>query len=246
MDLLCADILEKLLTLCQLGNNIGIIDTVSDVSRVVFMQTINRGSQRRNEIIKACRELYEKMNFKDISIKEISLYTSFSRPSIYNYFATKESIFLEIFKEEYVIWCDSMEKILSEFSELTIENFSEKIAFSLDSRPVLLKLLSMNIYDLEENCTLDDLISFKKEYKRALNLMQKLLNTYFPLMTQHNVDNFIYIFFPFMFGLYPYASATKKQKEAMTIAGINYPSLGVYDFVYQTILTLLNSNLNNK
>lgn len=51
-------------------------------------------SGRREEIINACSELYETMGFRDITLKEIGAYTSFSRPSIYNYFKTKEEIFL--------------------------------------------------------------------------------------------------------------------------------------------------------
>ena len=49
------------------------------------MTTNNHGDKRRSEIVRACRELYQTMSFKDITIKEISEYTSFSRPSIYNY-----------------------------------------------------------------------------------------------------------------------------------------------------------------
>ena len=45
---------------------------------------------RKDEIITACAKLYETMSFKEITIKEIAAYTSFTRPSIYNYFQTKE------------------------------------------------------------------------------------------------------------------------------------------------------------
>lgn len=48
---------------------------------------------RREETINACEKLYEKENFKDITIKQIGEKTSFSRTSIYNYFQTKEEIF---------------------------------------------------------------------------------------------------------------------------------------------------------
>ena len=37
---------------------------------------------RREEIINACEKLYEVMSFKEVTIKEISKYTSFTRPSI--------------------------------------------------------------------------------------------------------------------------------------------------------------------
>ena len=51
---------------------------------------------RREEIITACETLYQTMSFKDITIKEIGAVTSFTRTSIYNYFQTKEEIFLAL------------------------------------------------------------------------------------------------------------------------------------------------------
>ncbi len=204
------------------------------------MATIDK---RRAEILKACRELYQKMNFKEISLKEISRYTSFSRPSIYNYFTTKESIFLEIFREEYVLWCEDMDNILSRYKTLSVEEFADNLAQTLENRPMLLKLLSMNLYDLEENCSLEDLTNFKKIYKKALETMALLLNTYFPQMPREGIEHFIYTFFPFMFGLYPYTNVTEKQKKAMNKAEIKYPELKIYDFAYQAILTLLNNKL---
>lgn len=199
--------------------------------------------KRRSEIINACRELYKKMAFKEISIKEISHYTSFSRPSIYNYFATKESIFLEIFREEYVLWCDDMDTILKNNKKLSVQEFAAKLAQTLESRPMLLKLLSMNVYDLEENCFLEDLINFKKVYKRALDTVALLLSTYFPQMTTEDIEHFIYTFFPFMFGLYPYTNVTEKQHTAMETVGLNYPKRHVYDFACQTISMILNNKL---
>ncbi len=205
------------------------------------MQNLAHSDKRKSEIVKACRALYKKMNFKEITIKEISEYTSFSRPSIYNYFETKESIFLEIFREEYALWCADMENIIAKYKKLTVKSFSEKLALTLENRPTLLKLLSMNLYDLEENCSLYDLTLFKREYKRALDTVEKLLLVYFPAMTKVETNRFIYIFFPFMFGLYPYANATNKQKDAMVAAGINFPKKTVYDFAYQAIYLLLNN-----
>ena len=57
---------------------------------------------RREEIINACEKLYEVMSFKEVTIKEISKYTSFTRPSIYNYFSTREDIFPRIWKKTVI------------------------------------------------------------------------------------------------------------------------------------------------
>ena len=51
---------------------------------------------RKEEIIAACEKLYQTMSFKEITIQEIAKFTSFTRPSIYNYFETKEEIFLAL------------------------------------------------------------------------------------------------------------------------------------------------------
>ena len=65
---------------------------------------------RREEIIDACEELYKTMSFKEITIKEIGNVTSFTRTSIYNYFQTKEEIFLSLLKREYELWISYIKK----------------------------------------------------------------------------------------------------------------------------------------
>ena len=57
-------------------------------------------AERREEIVNACEQLYQTMGFKEITLKEIGKVTSFSRPTIYNYFQTREEIFLALFERE--------------------------------------------------------------------------------------------------------------------------------------------------
>ena len=59
---------------------------------------------RREEIVNACEKLYQTMSFRDITLKEIGREVPFSRPTIYNYFRTKEEIFLALYEREYVRW----------------------------------------------------------------------------------------------------------------------------------------------
>lgn len=68
--------------------------------------------RQREEIINACEQLYRTMNFREITLKEIGSITSFSRPTIYNYFQTKEEIFLALFRREYDRWNEDLAAIL--------------------------------------------------------------------------------------------------------------------------------------
>ena len=48
-------------------------------------------------------------------------------------------------------------------------------------------------------------------------------------MTGAEAQSFLYLFLPFMFGIYPYTSVTEKQREAMRLAQVSYPSFTVYE-----------------
>ena len=194
---------------------------------------------RKEEIIKACTDLYDKYNFKDITIKLISEQTTFSRPSIYNYFETKEEIFLSLFQKEYEKWQDEVDAIRNNNESLTKDEFVEKLAHTLEDKERLLKLLSMNMYDLEENSRIERLTEFKKAYGNAVHAVRLCLNKFFKDMSEEDTIEFIYSFFPFMFGIYPYASVTKKQKQAMKEAGIKYKYFTIYEIAYMGIRKLL-------
>ena len=196
-------------------------------------------AQRREEIINACEELYRTMSFKEITLKEIGKITSFSRPTIYNYFETKEEIFLALFQREYECWNDELTSILEGNEQLTKAELSAKIAASLAGREQLLKLLSMNTYDMESNSRQDLLASFKQAYGRSMQLICILLKKFCPDMNVTDIQNFIYTFFPFMFGIYPYTAVTEKQRIAMRDAGIDYIYQTVYELTYSCLIRLL-------
>lgn len=188
---------------------------------------------RKEEIISACEQLYKTMSFKDITLKEIGNVTSFTRTSIYNYFQTKEEIFLALYTREYDRWNEDLQDILNENVKLSKKQLSEKIASSIAKREQLLKLLSMNNYDMESNSRPELLVSFKVSYGESLRNIQKILKKFCPDMNEADIKNFIYVFFPFMFGIYPYTTVTDKQREAMNKANV--------DFTYQTIFEITNN-----
>ena len=198
-------------------------------------------AQRREEIINACEQLYRTMSFREITLKEIGRITSFSRPTIYNYFETKEEIFLALFQREYDRWNDDLSAILDGNETLTKAELAEKIAASLAGREQLLKLLSMNNYDMEANSRQELLTAFKQSYGRSMRLMCMLLEKFCPDMSVADIQNFIYTFFPFMFGIYPYTAVTEKQRIAMKDAGINYVYQTVYELTHSCLVRLLGA-----
>ncbi len=194
---------------------------------------------RKEEIIAACAELYKTMSFKDITIKEIGNATSFTRTSIYNYFQTKEEIFLALLQREYELWNDSLRQMRNENDKMDVSEFADALAHSLEKRENLLKIMSMNHYDMEENSRIERLTDFKIVYGQSLTEMRNCLDKFFPEMTDRDKLDFIYSFFPFMFGIYPYTRVTDKQKEAMRQANVNYVFMSIYEITYAQVKRLL-------
>ena len=196
-------------------------------------------ASRKEEIITACAELYKTMSFKDITIKEIGNATTFTRTSIYNYFQTKEEIFLALLQREYELWIHRLKQIQAEHERMTETEFADALAHSLEERKNLLKIMSMNHYDMEENSRIERLIEFKVVYGQSLAEVRNCLDKFFPEMTAQDKQDFIFSFFPFMFGIYPYTVVTEKQREAMTQAKVNYVYMSIYEITYAEVKKLL-------
>ena len=194
---------------------------------------------RKNEIMNACEKLYQKKIFKEITLQDISRETSFTRTSIYNYFETKEEIFLELFKREYDLWTGDIEKLTDKVGEYSREELALEIAGSLQKRKLLLKLLSVNLYDLEENSRMERLVNFKTAYGNSKKALWKLIRKCYPELKDYEIKDFIKIFLPYLHGIYPYAFATDKQIEAMDRVGIEHEKTTIKELVYLGLMKML-------
>lgn len=193
-------------------------------------------ASRREEIVNACERLYQTMSFKEITIKDIGAVTSFTRTSIYNYFQTKEEIFLALMQREYEQWSAEMNAIAESHNTMTADAFASAVAHSLEQHKQLLKLLAMNHYDMEENSRPERLTEFKVAYGASLDAVRACLKKFFPAA---DCECFIFVFFPFLFGVYPYSVATEKQLSAMREAKMQFRMHSIYEILYSCVMQLL-------
>ena len=196
-------------------------------------------SSRKDEIISACASLYQTMSFREITLRDIGEKTSFTRTSIYNYFQNKEEIFLALLQREYEAWRADLDGILRSPAALSPEDFAGALARTLERRECMLKLMSMNLYDMEDNSRLGSLVEFKGAYAAAMEAVTRCLERFFPAMGEQEIREFLFAFFPFLFGVYPYTTATDKQIQAMELAGVAVPRHSIYEIVRALVIKLL-------
>ena len=205
-----------------------------------------RGSEelanaRKEEIVNACAALYDTTGFRDMTIRDIAAKTTFTRTSIYNYFQTKEEIFLALLQREHELWIADLEAIVRSHETLSADGFADELSRTLERRGCMLKLMSMNLYDMEGNSRIENLVAFKTVYAAAREAVAGCLKKFFPRMSDLDRQEFIYALFPFMFGVYPYTTASEKQKEAMELAHLDYPAYSIYEIVRAFVSRLLRT-----
>jgi len=204
------------------------------IQRFPRSEDMAKGSQaltqaRREEIIDACAKLYKTMSFKEITIKEIAAFTSFTRPAIYNYFQTKEEIFLALLQQEYEAWTSDLNALQPTSDTNSKEELAEQISHTLERRVLLLKLLSMNLNDIEQNSRMEYLVEFKTAYGNSIRALQACLQRYCPEMDIKTQQDFVFSFLPLVYGIYPYAAVTEKQRKAIEQSKIEFEFLSIYD-----------------
>ena len=69
--------------------------------------------------------------------------------------------------------------------------------------------------------------------------IRSILSRFCPDISKEEIENCIYVFYPFMFGIYPYTSVTEKQKTAMKDAQVDFVSHSIYEITYNCLIRLL-------
>ncbi|MDQ0204726.1 TetR family transcriptional regulator [Pectinatus haikarae] len=182
-------------------------------------------THRQKEIIDACDALYGKSNFDSVSIKAISELTSFTRSSIYNYYKTKEEIFLDLMQQEYMDWYDEVKTKFENTESMTKNDFCQFLTGSLVKREKMLRLLSIHLTAIENNCRIEKLIEFKKNAAVIFKIFYQGIDKFFPSTPMRTKKAFRSEFFIYVFGIYPFTHMSRKQKTAMKEAHVIFNTI---------------------
>jgi AcrR family transcriptional regulator len=181
-------------------------------------------TDRKREILRVCNDIYNQSGFDGVNMKSISEKTSFSRPTIYTYYKTKESILLDLLSEEYSSWSIEVERTLMNSPKSDKKKLCNILTDSVVAHDTMMKILCLNLHAMENNASMDELIKFKKAAHVSYSRIENGIIHMFPEAEKQNISLFLSIFFSYIDGVYYLAHPTEKQKEAMKAAGerMNY------------------------
>ena len=194
---------------------------------------------RRTEIIDACEALYATESYHDITMTQVASKVSFGRANVYNYFQSKEEILLALLQREHELWMQDLLVLDRDEDLVSNKQIAQALGASLAKRSQMLKLLAMNLYDMEHNSRIENLVEFKQVYARLLQALRGLSASKKPGWNSAQIDQCIYCFLSFLHGVYPYVFHSEKQLAAMKEAGIQPPDITIESLVCACVEKLL-------
>ena len=73
---------------------------------------------KKHQIMRAAAQMLELKDYDDVAVREIAEQLDFSKGTLYNFFSSKEEIFLELYKSELEAWLEELVEILTSKTSL--------------------------------------------------------------------------------------------------------------------------------
>jgi AcrR family transcriptional regulator len=141
-------------------------------------RTEQQVESRHAEILNACAALYEEAGADGVTIKAIAQRTSFSRPSIYNYYDTKEEILLDLLQRECGDYTQELRQGFAAAVRLDRSAFCRLMTDALLRHEKMLRLMSVNLNSIENNVGDQRLLAFKKDMAAMFDELRRGLEKF--------------------------------------------------------------------
>lgn len=198
-------------------------------------------ANRQEEIINACYSLYANGKYDDITFGKISEMTSISRPSIYNYYITREEILLDVLEKEYFKWFEKFKNNFDENIRLNKKDLCDLLVSSFDGFDIFLRLLSIQYSIIEKNCSFEKLTQFKMNTQEILKSLESTVGKTFPRSSLESRSTFVLMIFSALGNFYEMCNPNETEIKAMKIANREYKLPNFKDLYSKYIETLISN-----
>ncbi len=194
----------------------------------------------KSDMIKAAEKLYKAHGYEYVNLLNISKLTHLSRPAIYNYYHSKEEIFLDILLREYNDFGAALKKKLTT-KKLSKDEIATQIAEIILKHLYLLEFISSYENNIEENSTIEHMKVYRDEWDAGFyKSFMEALTFQFPEASQTEKDNFVDLFIASLYGIYPIICPSEERVAAMKERG-RYREVDARAFITKTMKLILTN-----
>lgn len=117
---------------------------------------------RRDAIVSAAADAFDRLGFAATSMDWLAERAGVAKGTVYLYFATKETVFLALYRRELDAWFADVDERMDSLAQDDAMAFAGLVVDALEARPRLPALAAILHTVLERNAGEEDILDFKR------------------------------------------------------------------------------------
>lgn len=195
---------------------------------------------RLDSIYAAASELFEQGDFDSVTMKALAEQSGLKKASLYNYFKTKEEVFMELFLRELDDWIVEFRARCERMRKPNPERVAGLIADLLVERPRFSRLFAIVSNVLERNVSIEKLREFKTEVLTKSGQLVAIFQSVLPHLSTRQIFEFQIQLHAIVAGLWSIAHPTETYKEAIQVDHLRVFEVDFHSTCKKMLARLLN------
>jgi AcrR family transcriptional regulator len=202
--------------------------------------------KRREVILNNAWELFRDSNGFIPNVSDIAEKSGFSKGTIYNYFETKEEIFMHLTIFKLKDWFENVDSELKKYSKLTADELSVILTGYLIENPLILKMISIIKAVLEENCVEKTIYETRMMISEFLNKGGEKIAEKLPGFNKKNAHETLLRIFAIISGLWQVLTFPPNVKNMLAESGAEIFKKDFVVSLNESVAILLKSGCKGK
>jgi AcrR family transcriptional regulator len=196
--------------------------------------------QKKALFLKVSAELLNSIDFADFSMDLVAKKSSTAKGTLYLYFKTKEELFLEIMKNDYMEWFQSLQDHLNEYRrQPSGKEVCSWMTNSLRTRPRFIKMLPLEAHILAQSQNDELIFNYKKEIFTGLKQTAAALQKVWKSLSFKECVLLLVQAHIVVVGSWPHGFPSKGVKDVMRREGLGDIDFDYFDLVNRTLNLIL-------
>lgn len=201
--------------------------------------------ERVSAILKAAADLYETRDFEDVHMGAIADRVGLAKASLYEYFSTKDDVFLALAAGDVESWASDVESRLARLRRPDADRIAAALTAALRGQARLLRLRLTVRNIVERRSATRAVADFNRSFVACLQRAAAALNAACPQLTPKEVTEFVIQHQAVNAGLWFMTHPLKRMDRASDLSGLQSISFDFFGLFEQTIHQILRGLLED-
>ncbi|KJS33621.1 MAG: hypothetical protein VR64_02505 [Desulfatitalea sp. BRH_c12] len=204
--------------------------------------TNEQKASRQQHIIDAASFLFEKSDFKQITMSEIAQHAGLAKGTLFLYFKTKEAVFLSLAQQQIEQWFIRLDKklelLVQSGTGTSTKKMVDLLISSLDN-DVLIRLLVILDDTLEQNIEYEREIAFKLFLKDRILRSGNLIEQILPGLEKEDGAKLFHLSFMCLVGAYKVCNPSRAMRAVIEQPGLEMFNRNFKETLHEMITYLM-------